>query len=219
MGGDTERRKRADGLTLVEVALFICILGVLFAVALPTFVRALQTSKMAEAPHELARIYAATAAYYATPQAAVSPPAPTRAPATRSSRTSSVGTAASALTQEQPAIKRLHCMPGPAGPTPEKPSTDPTVAIFDRPDAPDSATWRGIGYEPSGPIRYRYSLLPSASGCGMLGNDSHGDVVLSVRAEGDLDGDGVLSLFERNATLENGNLVLDPMLVIRDRVE
>jgi hypothetical protein len=52
-----------------------------------------------------------------------------------------------------------------------------------------------------------------------LGEDSHGETVLSVRAEGDLDGDGVLSLFERSATIQHGELALDPLLTVRDRVE
>jgi hypothetical protein len=62
-------------------------------------------------------------------------------------------------------------------------------------------------------------LLSKVSGCGAIGQDSHGEVVLSVSAEGDLDGDGVLSRFERTATIAGGELTLDPMLVVRDRVE
>jgi hypothetical protein len=49
--------------------------------------------------------------------------------------------------------------------------------------------------------------------------DSPDAFTLSVRAEGDLDADGTLSLFERNARVENGALVADPLLVARDAVE
>lgn len=213
------RGRARCGLTLVEVALFICLVGVLLAVSVPTFLRAIRTSKMAEAPHELARIYAATTAYYSTPQF-VAAVAVTRSPAAGPQRASSIAGAASpAAPTERAGSERVHCMPSPAGPTPEKPASEPTQVAFGAPDAPDSATWRALGYEPSAPIRYRYSLLPSASGCETLGEDSHGEVVLSIRAEGDLDADGLLSLFERKVTVQSGKLALDPLLIVRDRVE
>jgi hypothetical protein len=108
-------------------------------------------------------------------------------------------------------------MPDPAGPTPSKPARDPVPVVFSASDAP--ATWRAIGYEPSGPIRYRYTFLPARSGCGALPADSHGEPVLTLRAEGDLDGDGVLSLYERTAVTKDGVLSLEPLLSVRDRIE
>jgi hypothetical protein len=57
-----------QGLSLVEVTLLISLAGVLLAVFVPAFLDALRTSKVSEAPFELARIHAAAAAYYATPQ-------------------------------------------------------------------------------------------------------------------------------------------------------
>ena len=188
-----------QGLTLIEVALFLCLLGVVSAVSVPTFLRALRTSKMAEAPLELSRIYAAVAAYYATPQPASSASAP------RADADTSGG--------------RLRCLPEAAGPTPSQPSKDPTQIAFAADDTPGAPTWRAIAYQPSAPIRYRYSLLPGDAGCGNLAEDSHGQAVLSLRAEGDLDGDGVLSQFERSATIRQGELALDPLLTVRDRVE
>jgi Tfp pilus assembly protein PilE len=193
--------RRRQGLTLVEAAVLSSLLGVMLAVGVPAFLRALRTSKMSEAPLEIGRIYAAAAAYYASPQASASTPAPTTDPPPPAGGT------------------RVHCLPRPAGPTPSQPSTTPARVEFAASDTPGSATWRAIGYEPSQPIRYRYSLLPADAGCDTLGQDSHGEVVLSVRAEGDLDGDAVLSLYERNATLRNGELTLEPLLVVHDRVE
>jgi type II secretory pathway pseudopilin PulG len=172
-------RRANGGLTLVEVAVLISIGGILLAVGIPTFVRALHTSKMSEAPEELSRIFAATAAYYAKPP---------------------------------------HCLPESAGPTPAKPSRQPVSVRFADPEAPGSATWQALGFEPSRPIRYRYTLDVPSPGCQQM-RDSRDQFVVSVRAEGDLDGDGVLSLFERNASLRDGALELDRLLVIRDAVE
>lgn len=179
--------QRRHGLTLVEAALVISLLGIVLAVSVPAFVRALRTSKTEEAPRELERLYHAAAAYYDNPQSTA-------------------------------AGKRLHCLPDPAGPTPEKPSRDAQPAVFASSET-GAATWRAIGYEPAEPIRYRYSFLPLRSGCGVLPADSHGEPVLVLRAEGDLDADGSLSKYERMAVTKDGELSLEPLLVVRDRIE
>ena len=46
-----------------------------------------------------------------------------------------------------------------------------------------------------------------------------GQPLLWLRAEADLDGDGVLSRFERTASERDGRLVLDEPLIVHDRVE
>lgn len=175
-------------MTLVEAALLLSLFGVVLAVGLPAFVRGLRTSKTAEAPHELERMFAAVAAYYEAPQAT-------------------------------PSGTRMRCLPAPAGPTPAQPSSDPVEVDFAAPDAPGSATWRAIGYAPSGAIRFRYSLVPVEAGCGTHRPDTQGRSVVTLRAEGDLDGDGTLSRFERSASVRDGRLVLEPLLIVRDRIE
>jgi hypothetical protein len=182
----TRIQRRREGLTVVEVALLLSLLGVVFAVSVPTFVRSLRTDKMAEAPREMERIFGAAAAYYASPQATANG-------------------------------KRVHCMPEAAGPTPPKPTREPQQVAFGTGEG--SATWRAIGYEPAEPIRYRYSFLPARAGCDVLPVDSRGETVLTLRAEGDLDGDGVLSLYERVVVTRAGSLELEPLLSVRDRIE
>lgn len=184
-----QRSRRARGITLVEAALILCLLGIVLAVGLPAFVRGVRTSKTAEPVEELERMFAAATAYYASAQ-------PT-----------ATG-------------KRIRCLPEPAGPWPAQPSPEPVTADFGAADAPGSGTWRAIGYEPAGAIRFRYSLLPQlAPGCGTHPADTHGQIVLTLRAEGDLDADGMLSRYERNASVRGGELVLEPLLVVHDRVE
>ncbi len=197
--------RRTQGLTLIEAALVVCLLGIVLAVGIPAFARALRTSKMAEAPEQLQRIYAAAAAYYAAPAPAASP---------------AQGAAADALAQAVQAgpMTPGRCLPAAAGPTPSQPSREPVPVNFGAPDTPGAPIWRALGYDPHEALRYRYSILPARSGCGLSGRDDGGDL-LTLRAEGDLDGDGVLSLFERTATVENGELVLDPLLIVHDRVE
>src|SRR6476469_7243437 len=57
-------RRARSGLTLVEATLLVCVAGIMLAVGIPAFVRALHTSKLSEPPSELGRIYASVAAYY-----------------------------------------------------------------------------------------------------------------------------------------------------------
>jgi hypothetical protein len=114
---------------------------------------------------------------------------------------------------------RVHCLPDAAGPTPELPSPDPVEVAFDAPEEPGAATWHALNYTPEGAIRYRYSLLPVRAGCSATPADARDPVVLRLRAEGDLDGDGVMSRFERTAVVRDGELVLEPLLAIHERVE
>ncbi|MGB5810495.1 MAG: hypothetical protein WBG86_08200, partial [Polyangiales bacterium] len=79
-------------------------------------------------------------------------------------------------------------------------------------------TWKALGFRPARPLRYRYSYLPSESGCGIGDDGTHMEVIF--RAEGDLDGDGVMSRFERRSVPTSGG-VLEPLeeLHIDRRVE
>lgn len=180
--------RRAEGFTLIEITLLLCVLGVFLAVFVPTFVSTLRTSKISEASRQLSLIHKRAAAYYSTPQ-------PTESG------------------------KRLRCLPASAGPTPAEPSQDPREVVFGAPETPGHGTWSAIGHEPGEPIRYRYTLSSATPGCGAPSPTHKGETVLTLRAEGDLDGDGILSLFERSATAADGELVPNPLLVVTDRVE
>jgi hypothetical protein len=58
--------RRTAGLTLVETAALLSLSGVLAAAFVPTFVKQLRFSKIAEASQQLDAMYRGTAAYYAT---------------------------------------------------------------------------------------------------------------------------------------------------------
>ena len=168
----------------------LAVVGVVLAVAVPAFIRAMRVSKVAEAQEELTRIYEHAARYYATPQAV-------------------------------DGRKQLRCVPEAAGPTPTATSIEPRLVDFAAADTPGSETWRALDYTPQGPVRFRYTLLPGEPGCGraVAGPRPPDTPLLTLRAEGDLDGDGVLSRFERTARDRGGELVLDELLSVTDRVE
>jgi type II secretory pathway pseudopilin PulG len=178
--------KRA-GLTLIETALIISAIGVVLAVVIPTFIKTLETSKVAEASTQLTALYQATAAYYST----------------------KFGDQRSPI---------LFCLPAEAGPTPEKPSETPVQVDFLAEQVQGVETWRALNFNPSVPLRFRYSFLPRVSGCSLRVPPRTPLVIL--RAEGDLDGDNDYSTFERTVVVSDQNsLVLEKLLFIKDRVE
>jgi Tfp pilus assembly protein PilE len=179
------RARRTAGLSAVELTLLISVLAVVLAASAPAFVRALRVSKVAEAPHQLARLSQQAAAYYAA-------------------------------VHSTDAGLRTSCLPAPAGPTPAQPSATPIDVVFGAPGTPGSATWLALDFQPLEPIRYRYSVASSDEGCTTV---AHTPRTLVLRAEGDLDGDESLSMFERTLTVSEGELRLDPLLFTRDRIE
>ena len=103
--------------------------------------------------------------------------------------------------------KRPTRFPPSAPPTPAK---VPSGTKF----APDEstwshATWKAIRFEMVSPSYYSYEIITS--------KDGH---TATVRAHGDLDGDGKLSTIERTLTIEkNGDVVVSPRLVLIDELE
>lgn len=111
---------------------------------------------------------------------------------------------------------RMGCLPEPAGPAPAQPSPKPVIVQLSTPETPGAATWQALGFELDEPIRFRYSVVPSAPGCE---SSARTVTTLALRAEGDLDSDGTLSLFERTLIVVDGELRADPLLFVRDRTE
>ena len=110
------------------------------------------------------------------------------------------------------------CLPAEAGPTPVEPTVDAAEVDFFDPSALGHATWEAIGFQPSGPVRYSYQYTPGASGCNLGGEGREQWVVWS--AEGDLDGDAVVSRFELRARPRpDGTLEPEGVLHVHQRVE
>jgi type II secretory pathway pseudopilin PulG len=97
------------------------------------------------------------------------------------------------------------CIPPAAGPSPPTPSTEPVEASFTQPGMPGRVTWEALEFQPP-PIYFRYSFIPEADGCGI--RREVGVPLVNYLAEGDLDGDGILSTFEASASVTmTGELV------------
>lgn len=109
------------------------------------------------------------------------------------------------------------CLPPSAGPTPEAPTIEAEDVDFFSSDAVGAESWKALGFQPGRPIRFSYRYLSSADGCALP--DSGDAVSLVFRAEGDLDGDGVRSTFERTATIDEGGFAQGQALIVHQRTE
>lgn len=111
------------------------------------------------------------------------------------------------------------CLPESAGPFPSTPSVDPAPVSFAE-DKEGAATWSALGLTEPKSLRFSYSVIVEQPGCAPHPSP-RGAPVITFRAEGDLDGDGVKSLIERSATLsqDQRTLVPLPLLRIERRVE
>lgn len=183
----TARRSSPSGFTLLEAALVVSISGMVLAVAIPTFVEKLETSKAAEATKQLETLYRSAASYYAVAR-------PTTGP------------------------KLAYCVPAAAGPTPLVPSVKPVKVDFASADTAGADTWKALEFAPKDPLRYRYSFTPHGATC--LIDEPAEPSTIAIRAEGDLDGDGSLSRFERRGQLHAyGVIEPDKLLRVSDRIE
>lgn len=195
-------RRSRRGLSYLEVLAVVSVVATLTAIFVPTFARHLRTSKTSEAPEMLADLYRRSAAYFVIDRPL----------------------------DEEGSPERSACLPGSAGPSPRQPDADPVGVDFGEEAAPSGPTWSALGFGQRAPycqpeddgfecqVRYSYTFEPAGSGCGL--HSPTGSYLLSIRAEGDLDGDGERSVFERRATAdEGGQLVPFGVLYTRDRME
>jgi type II secretory pathway pseudopilin PulG len=109
------------------------------------------------------------------------------------------------------------CLPPGAGPTPSLPTVDSADVVFADEAQTGHQSWEALGFQPDRPVRYSYSFSPGQHGCDLVGAGELRWV--SFRAEGDLDGDGVRSVFERRATIDGNGLRPAETLHVYRRVE
>lgn len=176
----------------------IGLIGTFLAVFVPTFFREIHTSKVAEASEMMAEIAERAAAYYNT-------------------------------SQETVRGSRRRCLPDAAGPTPSVPSEEPVLVDFSlAPNLPEAEentdpeemgieTWMAIGMTTDRELRFSYEFKPSRAGCGVMAQEEQ--PLFTIRANGDLDGDGELSTFEQGYRVVRGNVEPFGILQVNSRVE
>lgn len=124
-----------------------------------------------------------------------------------------------ASTQSVEGMERRRCLPSAAGPVPERPRVEARTTDFFDQRLHDAPTWRVLSFRSERPVRFSYRFEPVQAGC-ELRTPEH-TYAVTYSAEGDLDGDGVRSRFERRDAASSTDDVLVPVgiLYVRDRME
>jgi prepilin-type N-terminal cleavage/methylation domain-containing protein len=163
------RLSRQQGFSLMELMTVVVIVGVLSAMAVPTFSDYVYKSRTTEATEFLGVIRLREEAYRAE-FGAYCPTVPDDVPQT----------AIASLDRE------ANLVPNPT-------TTRRNSATFVA-----TAPWLQLGASPSGPVRFGYGVVagPPGTGEATLGFNTRPDFWWVARAVGDLDADGVYVMFE-----------------------
>ena len=146
-------------MSLVEAAAIVCVVGVVLAIFVPSFIAELRTSKTSEAVQGLQLMSQRASAYFTD----IHP------------------------VEEAPSV--VGCLPPTAGPTPRAPTVEPEHVEFQSVETPGHETWRALAFQPRVPVRYAYSFEPAASGCGLRSPEGSYLVTLRAEGDLDEDGE------------------------------
>lgn len=167
---------KRDGFSLLELMTVVAIVGVLSAVAIPTFSNYIYKSRTTEATEFLGVIRLREESYRA--EFGVYCP-------TLDTQPNSISSLSNSNLVPNPATTGRNSVPWPASP--------PTP-------------WLQLGARPTGPVRFGYGVAagdPASAPTSLGWNTANADFWFVARAVGDLDGNGVFGTFEIYSPTKN----------------
>lgn len=176
-------RKRIAGFSLLELMTAVAVIGVLSAVAIPSYLGYVRRTRASEATENIATVFRLAAGYY------------------NLEHTAGRGQTGDLVTA---------CIVSSEGPVPGAPDNRKHVVAWG-----STTSFSELGFAADAPVQFAYEIV-SAGGCDHEPNQA----LYSFRAMGDLDGDGVTSLFElAGGSSDTNSLLRSPGVYIRDAQE
>ena len=167
--------RKRDGFTLIELMIVVAIIGILAAIAIPAFMSYMRRAKTSEASNNLKNLFQSAASYYSNETWGTQ----------GVQRGNTVATSFCTVT---------------TGTTGNTADTGKTQLDF---EAAALSNFRAMGFSIGDPVYYNYEI--AGTGADGLCGHAAGENIYSFRANGDLDGDDISSLFELAAGTDTGN--------------
>ncbi|MFK7991745.1 MAG: type IV pilin protein [Sandaracinaceae bacterium] len=174
-------RSRIAGFSLIELMTVVAVLGVLSAIAIPSYMGYTRRARASEATENVSMLFRLSASYYNLEHAAA-----------------------------HGHVLLTECTVESEGPVPSTPGVGKHVVQWG-----GTTSFAALGFGTAAPVQYAYEIV-SAGGC----SHEPGQALYSFRATGDLDGDGITSLYEVAGGASDQNVLLrSPSVYVRDAEE
>jgi type IV pilus assembly protein PilA len=184
------KNKRSEGFTLIELMIVVAIIGILAAVAIPAYMNFTKQAKTSEAHENLGALYKGARAYYEG----------TRFAGTAIAAPGGVGQAVTGCVVGGADFMLPGTVPG----------VNPVTIDWSNATDVNVAAFTAVMFQVQDPVYYQYTIMNQhGAGCGTVPVPQGNGVtpVYTFIANGNLDGDAIISTFELFTGINSDNVM------------